>query len=299
MYYLRLHFYDSIDSLKLKTYYDGNSDVRMFITKVELEASLKNHADEKKAQYVASRLVGPAMGVYLRMTAEDKKDVEKIKTELLKEFERGQLNRDEAIAELDQRKRLTGESTETFAYKIIELVKLSYPGFDADVRGKLAKDYFVRGLQNNMQLALKSNKDYESSDLKTSTAETVRLELAGVGSRKVISTPINFSEMENADFVNSIADKVLEKMKDLRSSDNEYQIEVNMVSPNRYREGSNRYRSNNRKRGRFNQNRTTTRRCRSCQSPDHLIKDCPTRFCQACGGRGHDQYNQTCPNFQP
>ena len=289
-----------MDSTKPKKYYDGNSDVRQFITKVELEASLKNHADEKKAQYVASRLVGPAMDVYLRMTTEDKKDFEKVKTELLKEFERGQLNREEAITELDHRKRLTAESAETFAYKIIELVKLSYPSFDAGVRGKLAKDYFVRGLENNMQLALKSNKDYATSDIKALTADTVRLELAGVGPRKVISTAVNSCEQENDDFVNSVANKVLEKMKDLRSSDKEYQTEVSEVSPNRNRQGFNRYRGNNSKRGRFSQTRTTTpRKCRSCQSSDHLIKDCPTRFCQACGGRGHDQYNQICPNFQP
>ena len=94
--------------------YDGTHDVRKFVAKVELEASLKNHADEKKAQYIASKLVGHAMDVYLRMSTEDQKDPEKVKTELLKEFERGQLNREEAIAELDGRKRLPKESADDF-----------------------------------------------------------------------------------------------------------------------------------------------------------------------------------------
>ena len=105
--------------------YDGTHDVRKFVAKVELEASLKNHADEKKAQYIASKLVGHAMDVYLRMSTEDQKDPEKVKTELLKEYERGQLNREEAIAELDGRKRLPKESADTYAFKIIELVKLA------------------------------------------------------------------------------------------------------------------------------------------------------------------------------
>ena len=120
--------------------YDGASDVRKSVAKVELEAALKNHVDEKKAQYMASKLVGPAMDVYLRMSAEDQKDPEKVKAELLKEFERGQLNREEAITELDQRKRLPKESAENFAYKVLELVKLAYPNFAEDVRQSLAKD---------------------------------------------------------------------------------------------------------------------------------------------------------------
>ena len=56
-----------MDSQKAYKYFDGTSDVRKFVTKTELEAALKNHADEKKAQYMASKLVGHAMDVYLRM----------------------------------------------------------------------------------------------------------------------------------------------------------------------------------------------------------------------------------------
>ena len=164
--------------------YDGTYDVRKFVAKVELEASLKNHADEKKAQYIASKLVGHAMDVYLRMSAEDQKDPDKVKAELLKEFERGQLNREEAITKLDQRKRLAGESAETYGFKIIELVKLAYPTFADDVRKSLAKDCFVRGLSSEMQLAVKSVQDFATMDIKGVIKETVRLELAGVGEKK-------------------------------------------------------------------------------------------------------------------
>ena len=38
-----------MNSQKVNKYYDGTSDVRKFVTTVELEASLKNHADEKKS----------------------------------------------------------------------------------------------------------------------------------------------------------------------------------------------------------------------------------------------------------
>ena len=115
-----------MDSNKVNKYYDGSSDIRKFVTKVELGASLKGHADEKKSQYIANTLAGHAMDVYLRIADADKKDPKKLIGELLKEFERGQLDREEAMAELDKRKRVQGESAETYAYKIIELNQVSH-----------------------------------------------------------------------------------------------------------------------------------------------------------------------------
>ena len=40
------------------------------------------------------------------------------------------------------------------------------------------------------------------------------------------------------------------------------------------------------------------RHCRSCNSTEHVILNCPTRFCQACGARGHDHTSNQCPNHQ-
>ena len=115
--------------------HERTHDARKLIAKVELDAALKNHADKKKAQYTASKLVGNAMDMYLRISAEDQKDQEMVKTELLKEFERSQLNREEVITE-------------------IELVKLAYPTFADAVWQSLAKDYFVLGLSSELQLAV-------------------------------------------------------------------------------------------------------------------------------------------------
>ena len=70
------------------------------LTKVEIQSSLKGYTEEKLAQAIASRLEGPAFDVYLRMSSEDRKDASKIKAELLKEFERGKRNREEALDQL-------------------------------------------------------------------------------------------------------------------------------------------------------------------------------------------------------
>ena len=92
-------------SKKIKVTFDGKTDVKNFLTKVELESSLKDYADEKKANFLASRLVGPAFDVYMRLSDEKKKSFDEIKAELKKEFERGQLNREEALSVLQNRSR--------------------------------------------------------------------------------------------------------------------------------------------------------------------------------------------------
>ncbi len=37
---------------------------------------------------------------------------------------------------------------------------------------------------------------------------------------------------------------------------------------------------------------------RSCQSTDHLVASCPTRFCEACGQPAHDSLNPVCQKYQ-
>ena len=290
-----------MDTKNAYKHYDGTTDVRKFVTKVELEASLKNHDGEKKAQYMASKLVGHAMDVYMRMSDDDKKDPAKLKAELLKEFERGQLNREEAIAELDTRKRGEKESAENFAFKIIELVKLAYPSFTDDVRQSLAKDFFVRGLSKQLQLAIKSLQDYDTKDIKAISKEAVRLEIAGVSSG---ASSIASAEQEPRDsMVDAIAEKVIEKLAGTNLLSGQASDDSGGVNAVDNRNGFD-HRGRGRGRGRggrgsSNAQSQAAKKCRCCKRTGHLIKDCPERFCQACGGRGHDQYNTICPNHQP
>ena len=149
------------------------------------------------------------------------------------------------------------------------MMKLAYPTFDATVRGALAKDFFVRGLDKKN--VLKSSKDYSTSDLKTE--DTVRLELGTwgggggwVGSGKTINTTVNSCESGNAELVEAVANKVLGKMKDLQLTDKEHHMETQEVRRSHERQGFNKSRGNVRDRGRFYQNRTASRKYRSCQS---------------------------------
>ena len=54
--------------------YDGKGDINVFLPKVELVTAIKGHTNERKAQFVASKLPGPAFDVYMRLTEDDKRE---------------------------------------------------------------------------------------------------------------------------------------------------------------------------------------------------------------------------------
>ena len=222
---------------KIKVF-NGEGNVKEFIVKVELHSSLKGYTGEKCAQDLASRLDGPAFDVYMRLSTEDRKKADKIKEELLKEFEKGQLNREEAIFELSNRPRKQGESPHTYAYKLIELVKLAYPTFNDETRATLAKEYFVRGLHPQMQIALKSMEKFATNDIQALAEETTRLQLAGVKSNMGISSSVNeISANTNKgsreipdDIVDAIADKVVDKINSIKVASGGHENVENDVS---------------------------------------------------------------------
>ena len=305
------------------TPFDGTGNVVEFVKKVSLHSALKGYDVEKQAQNLASRLSGPAFEVYLRMSDADQKDVSKIEKELLTEFKRGEQDREEAIAELQNRRRQRDEPTQTFAYKLIELVKLAYPSFSDDVRKTIAKDYFVKGVHPSMQVALKSLATFKDMSINDLATECVRLQLAGIESYANNNKSASTSNAERvnaisggidtASLVDSIAESVMQKLQlnnvcdvvgddvDGISTDSSGNANVNSVTRGRAASRGNRFQRrgssypSRRPQGRGGRN---DRKCRGCQSTGHIVKDCPTRFCQACGQRGHDAWQQDCPNHQ-
>ena len=290
-------------------HFDGNGDVRVFLEKVSLHSALKGYDGEKTAQDLASKLEGRAFDVYMRLADTDKKDASKIKTELLKEFQVGSQDREVAIHELTTRRRKPEESPQTFAFKIMELVRLAYTSFDP-----------------KMQIALKSLPKFSELLINEVAKETVRLQLAGIESYSAPQVANSCMSMANGssdvqqDLADSIVDKVVAKMTEI-SFGNEYPINAacedkgiafaanSAISHfNRFQRSTrgrsffygNKARSQNRgyKPNNPQGNNTQRRKCRSCQSTNHLVKNCSTRFCQACGQRGHDSWETSCPNFQ-
>ena len=155
--------------------FDGKGDVKTFLEKVKLYAAIKEYSEEKHAQVLGSNLNSPAFEVYMRLSDEDKKKPDKIRDELLKEFDRGVVNREEAIHLLNTTSIRTSESCSAFSYRLKELVKLAYPDFTAPAMDKISKDYFVKSMSAEMQVALKSVQNYSTKALKETVEDTARL----------------------------------------------------------------------------------------------------------------------------
>ena len=258
------------------------------------------------------------------MTDDDQKDDTKIGNELLKEFKRGQQDREEAIAELQVRRRLPDEPTQTFAYKLLDLVKLAYPTFSDDARKTLAKDYFVKGVHPSMQVALKSISTFKDLTINDLATECVRLQLAGVETyskdKNIASSNERVNAINGSIDTTSLVDSITESVINKLQQTNMYDIacggeveesncgssgnmagNVNMVQRGRHATRGNRFQRRgssypSRRGGRGGRGKNV--KCRGCQSLGHIVKDCPTRFCQACGQRGHDAWQEVCPNYQ-
>ena len=157
-----------------------------------------------------------------------------------------------------------------------------------------------------------------TNDIQALAEETTRLQLAGVKSNMGISSSVNeISANTNKgsreipdDIVDAITDKVVDKMNSIKVASGGHKNVKNDVSfttnppfvGQRAFSGRNfRGRGQGRQapgRGHFRggyRAPNSQLKCRSCQSTDHLVASCPTRFCLACGQRGHDSWNSVCP----
>ena len=289
-------------SMDNKVYFNGTGDVQSFVEKVELMAALKDHTDDESiAKFIASRLVGNAFDVYRRMAAADKKDPKKLKENLLKEFCREERNREEALHALMQASRQPAETPQAYSYKITKLVQLAYESLDVATQGTIAKDYFLKGLCSELQVAIKSVANFKDKTLAELSDEATRLEIAGVGP-PAQDTVAAIAPTPEADLVEKITAGVIKKLvsSNFLGFASEENSSVNAVGyENRGRgrnfRGSSRGRSNNRRGAQPGSQ--TGKRCRVCQSQGHLFRNCPVRHCQACGGKGHDAWSTTCPNY--
>ena len=82
--------------------------MKVFLENVSIHSSLKGYKNEKCAQNIASRLEGSAFDVYMRLGNKDKKNTDKVKEELLNEFEWGKpvlLNLFSPVAHFQRQKK--------------------------------------------------------------------------------------------------------------------------------------------------------------------------------------------------
>lgn len=277
--------------------YTGLTDVTKFITKCELYCKVKGYTDGKEAAFMAERLDDTAFDVYMTLSDEKKVDPKEVKDALKNNFDRATKNREVAVEELTNRKRLPNETPEVFSYKIQELVKLAYPSFADAVRGTLSKDYYVKGLAPNTQRDLRKQSDYETKGLKdlvtaTNVLEIAEANTAGPGKQEVIG---NVSEVSGLE---SKLDKLLAALTTSDDHDDDGGGEkINFAGARNYNRNK---KTRGRGRGQFYDRRSSTKTmaCRNCNSTEHLYRKCPSRYCQSCGKQGHDGWQNVCPNYK-
>ena len=293
--------------------FNGEGDVKVFIEKVGLYAAVKEYDEEKHAKLLGSYLQPPAFDVFARLSNEQKKNPEAIKTELLKEFDRAEINREEALKQLNSRGLLPTESFATFSYKLSEMVKLAYPNFNNGTRSTIAKDFFVKGMTSEMQIALKSIANFDDKSLNEVVTETTRLDIAGVKSRRCENTSVLEVSSGESSLVKAVANEVMRCLKvinsdiaDAKTSKEEegatsnVKESVDFVENRGYRGGqrSGGWRSGNKRQANKNNSQQPKNfRCRACKSDGHGYRNCLKRHCQACGNQGHDAWDQKCPNY--
>ena len=187
-------------------------------------------------------------------------------------------------------------------------MKLAYPTFEEQVKLPIAKDYFVRGLGSKLQVALKAEKEFSTSDIKTLGAEAVRLEIAGVTDKQSVAT-FNGVGNDGNEWINVVTGRVFEKVQVMNASNNHEHTDkavntnyFNRKFPKDYRTNDYPNRSNNPRctaeKGDNRGYRVDNSR-RSWNSTEHFVRNCPKRYCQASGEQGHDQSDRNCKRFQP
>ena len=152
-----------------------------------------------------------------------------------------------------------------------------------------------------MQTALKSMTDFSTKLLKNLVEETTRLEIAGVRSKCGLSSTVLNVEPEMKSVLRSITDFAAESFKGLviestnkvddRADNVEQDTMIESIRAKSYR------RKNFETRSKNSGGNPANFKCRSCQKMGHGYRNCPTRFCQACGKRRHDAWEKDCLNY--
>ena len=183
------------------------------------------------------------------------------------------------------------------------------PGFAAASTNTISKDYFIRGLQCDLQRELRKEKDLKTMSLKDITERTTFLELAGVNSQSFKEETIG--AVREPSILEEKLDKLITVLETSAGTRVESDENINFAGTGRSKRGRGSYQGSrysqdhirdHNTRGSYQGSRYSQRGkkklpCRVCTSTEHLFRQCPSRYCQACGGQGHDGWQKICPKY--
>ena len=148
----------------------------------------------------------------------------------------------------------------------------------------------MKGLNAEMQLQLKSLEKFSGTNVDDVIKEAVRLELAGVKSRSSGACNVNVvEEASGSNVTEGLLEPILARLDRLET-----------MSSSRDDNTVNHIRSDSRNDSRGKQKvpfKGKLKKCRRCDSTQHVIRWCPSRLCQACGVEGHDSWDRKCAKY--
>ena len=171
----------------------------------------------------------------------------------------------------------------------------------------ISKDYFVRGLHPELQKELRKDAGYEDKSMTQLAKSVTYLEIAGVNSgasqTEVVGSVKAEGDKTRVDVLEAKIDELLNTLGRptiARSEEVEEEDKINYAGSQNVNHAPNKRRSN---RGRAQsrggqRNSGKTLECRICNSTEHLFRQCPSRFCQSCGNKGHDGWDRACPLYK-
>lgn len=272
--------------VKKPSIFDGRTPWEAYHTQFEIVANINNWNNEEKAAFLATSLKGQALMVLSNLPPEGRSHYESLVTALESRFgnrRQTELNR----MKLRSRSRRRDETLPELAEDIESLARLAYPDASSTVLETLTRDQFIDALTDD-EIRLRVAQSRPTS-LREALGVALELESFSLAARRrtrpvrIIEAPIKPADTDSGELADN-ASGMLKKSPDLLSELREMTNEMrNFV------------RSMSRRDKRPRSPSKTKRKCWTCESEEHLQKDCQKnerRSPQRRNERGSQQGNE-------
>lgn len=143
--------------IQLPPPYDGTTPWEAYNAQFEIVSQLNDWSQEQKASFLATSLKGNATMVLSNLSQENRQDFNTLAKALENRF--GATHQSElARAKFKTRVKKREESLPELASDLERLVKLAYPGAEAELQDTLAKDQFIDALPDDNRIKVRQGR---------------------------------------------------------------------------------------------------------------------------------------------
>ena len=249
-----------------------------WLNNFEACAKINGWDDQTKCLFLGVRMKGVAQKVYFEMEEATRDEWSVLVTTLASRFKN---TKQEEIckSQFVIKRRSDTESLLEFGNSIRRLASKAYPTMDPNVRDELARDQFIRGM-NNTRLSVELRKNIPKTlddtiriAIEWETIENDALQFSDGG-----ATCRSHPNTTNVISPKDTSQEILEMMKELI-----------LMLKDRRESGRGQDQRDNSFRGRGRGRAQGDAKCWSCGQTGHLNRECTQKQCWKCGRQGHLQ----------